>query len=829
MTLTGGQAKSIFEKLEVTGEQGDATDKQFVFPRQCLVLGDSGVGKTSLVKSLTGKPFDPKQQKTQGIDQCLVDNEWKNCNLKDLVFGDLWRFLKTGDVEVALIGNGSANSPVVARKFELITGFDRLFIYLYVLVITTVVLIGSIYNLPLSCLLLYSIMIYYVPLIGRCCAFQFEGNLRYILATFVFILSRRGLIVGLHLGLVLSNFNESYITFAGSQPLLGLVSGIVLVTLFLCVRPLPLPFGTGHLVKNETFIVILYFFRLLVSIFIGICFGFVAETSLRSVQETCSLKAYSVKTISAYGTKAAIFIVLVLSLVYIPLTFLPTKFMRNILSFQEEMSLGTFVTLIYTMLFSHCKLVPMLPEIYFVISFPLYFCSTFYQEWFFFFSTRNDKEHMYFRTSYMTLALMGNGAMNTKILRRALRKRFPSLKLKIVDFAGDKEYYAYHHMFLKREAVYVVVFNMAKLIENNFRNTNAGTKRLQFWLESVCSHVPPKAPIFLVGTHRGEMTKISIKTLNGHLKKHLWGLYCDELVVNDVDQLVFFPVENSNGESDAGVQILRLKIMSVAEKRQDVTGCNIPLSWITIQDAIINLKGNKKAKFCLTIQEFPTAFENFICTNWSEETLKYFHEKGLVIYLDKDPELSNWVLLKPEILVDIIIQLVTPPPQMIQEKGFRRDWKLLHGKGMLTKSLLTRIISTVQENEEAVTAFLEKYDLICPLSNKKVNTSILTDVEEHQPAHFVPSLLPMSAEGCIPVWHDNTTDKKFYVFFKRFLPEPLFHRLLSRAHKNSKLEFPNGPVAMFKDVGKFWMSPKQPYRLKLMKEEAIIEVTLSSR
>ena len=436
---------------------------------------------------------------------------------------------------------------------------------------------------------------------------------------------------------------------------------------------------------------------------------------------------------------------------------------------------------------------------------------------------------MYFRTSYMTLALMGNGAMNTKILRRALRNRFPSLKLKIVDFAGDKEYYAYHHMFLKREAVYVVVFNMAKLIENNFRNTNEGTKRLQFWLESVCSHVPPKAPIFLVGTHRGEMTQISIKTLNGHLKKHLWDLYCDELVVNDVDELVFFPVENSKGESDAGVQILRLKIMAVAEKRQDVTDCNIPLSWITIQDAIINLRGNKKAKFCLTIQEFPTAFENFICTNWSEETLKYFHEKGLVIYLDKDPELSNWVLLKPEILVDIIIQLVTPPPQMIQEEGFRRDWKLLHGKGMLTKSLLTRIISTVQENEEAVTAFLEKYDLICPLSNKKVNTSALTDVEEHQPTHFVPSLLPMSAEGCIPVWHDNTTDKKFYVFFKRFLPEPLFHRLLSRAHKNSKLEFPNGPVVMFKDVGKFWMSPKQPYRLRLMKEEAIIEVTFSSR
>ena len=148
---------------------------------------------------------------------------------------------------------------------------------------------------------------------------------------------------------------------------------------------------------------------------------------------------------------------------------------------------------------------------------------------------------------------------------------------------------------------------------------------------------------------------------------------------------------------------------------------------------------------------------------------------------------------------------------------------------MLTKSLLTRIISTVQENEEAMTGFLEEYDLICPLSNKKVEMCKQDD-HKNQPTHFVPSLLPMSADGCMsPVWHDKNTDKKFYVFFNRFLPEPLFHRLLSRAHKNSKFEFPNGPAVLFKDVGKFWMSPWQPYRLKLMKEEVIIEVTFSSR
>lgn len=112
-----GEGKLYFQSLQFIGEQGDAVNQQFVSPSQCLILGDSEVGTTSLVKSLTGKPFDPKQQKTQGIDQCLVNNEWKNCNLKDLIFGDLWKFLESGVVEVLLSTTGKAT---VAQEFMFI-------------------------------------------------------------------------------------------------------------------------------------------------------------------------------------------------------------------------------------------------------------------------------------------------------------------------------------------------------------------------------------------------------------------------------------------------------------------------------------------------------------------------------------------------------------------------------------------------------------------------------------------------------------------------------------------------------------------------------------
>ena len=434
-------------------------------------------------------------------------------------------------------------------------------------------------------------------------------------------------------------------------------------------------------------------------------------------------------------------------------------------------------------------------------------------------------------SNMFTTVVIEKPELNQKELKSALNKKFSSLKLKILDFAGDEDYYAYHHMFLRRHAIYVIVFNMTEFIKNNFGDIDGKIKRLQFWFESVCSQVTANTPIFLVGTHRGNTDKTCMDILDGHLRRYLWDTYCDELVLNEDDKFIFFPVENSKGKKDTGVQDLQKHIILVAEECKKTIGRDISFSWIRIQDAIIALQEKKESKFCVMLEDFSAAFENLVCTNWSKETLKYFHEKGLIIYLDRnqDLDLSNWVLLKPKILVDIIIQLVSPPAENTQQRGLRHDWKLLQKKGMLTKPLLRSIFSKVQENEEAMTAFLEEYDLICPLSNKKVEICSPREQDEKQPTHFVPSLLPMSAEGDLPVWHDDDTDKKFYVFFNRFLPEPLFHRLLSRAHKLSTVLFPNGQTVLYRDAGKFWMSHWQPYRLKLMKEKKMIEVTFSCR
>ncbi|KAL9985882.1 hypothetical protein ACROYT_G008333 [Oculina patagonica] len=680
----------LLRNLGFRSDQDGVEYKQFVFQGQCLILGDARAGKTSLKKSLMGKPFDADEPGTKGVELSLVDRKWRNLHaLAGLKFGSFTRFRESALYRGVIFGPGGVEIIIDEEVTSAVSA----------------------------------------------------------IADFVFMLLRIGWLLSVIWLLAFGTVTVSFYAFSIAVLFLEVLLQRFLpsdrpefASLALLIVNLPrfiIGLGTAHL-------------------FAGLFRGIDCQ-NLNS-------------------------------------------------SLDTSMSNG-----VQFMWFAHLLIVAMLVNgisAHFFILMGNYF----------------REANIWGRVES---AVPGQILLNFQQLRRALHDMFSSLKLKILDFSGDEEYYAYHHIFLRDQAIYIVVFNMANFADDNFRNVAAKIERLTFWLESICSKAASKTPIFLVGTHRGHMDKTYLKRIDKHLRQNLLDSFNDELVRNEEDSLLYFPIENSQGKNDRGVQNLQRKLMSTAEEHKTTMGREIPFSWIKIQDAIINLRENKKAKFCVTMMQFPISVGNFICSNWSKETLKYFHEKGLVIYVDpgQDSELSNWILLKPEILIDIIIQLVTPPKddEDSSQHGFRRDFKLLHNTGMLTKPLLKKFLSRWQENEEAMKGFLEEYDIICPLFYNVENK------EEGKVTHFVPSLLPVSVSGNTPVWHNDPTDKKFFVFFKRFLPEPLFHHLLSRAHRHSTAGFPKGQPVIYRDVGRFWFTPSQPYRLLILKEENMIEVTFSYR
>ena len=808
--------EELLEKVELKLEHDDdprgaeQTCQQFVFQGQCLVLGDSGVGKTSLVKAISGKSFDEMEPRTTGIEQSLVDEKWQNLDTKDLIFGNVNRFFLEIFIQLMLYGRAGnvifQQSSFWKNNRGLALPLLEIIFYCTIVEITT--------GPPKShCVFLIGIIVFFVFLFVSFCETWFVSSLkedwRLKVSLCNFMINPRGILIGVFLSVGLLRFKReiSYgepsktaifqvVLFVATVIALGYVAFLLLrgPRSFALEQKCPQP---GQLkLNNQRPIEVIFFIRFILNTFIGLILA-------TTVSVFCSkiLHQLSIEMVISYSA------------------FLMMESVPRILKLPEWHQGAKLLSSIIFLLFVYACLPPSSEKL--AMTFLVLLCDTLHQEYFWLESAISTPSQDHVGPGTFTAVLLEKAVIDHKKLKNALNQKWSSLKLKILDFAGDKEYQAYFHMFLRSQAIYVIVFNMAEFAEDSLRDLTTKIKSLHFWLESVCSHVTSSTPIFLVGTHRGNMERSTMERINENLKRNFWELFCGELVVNKVDELFFFPVENSLGQNDGGIQIFQRAIIATVEELKETIGRNIPLSWIQIQDALISMKSDKGAKVCVRFEEFPTIFDNFICTNWTEDTLEYFHEKGFMMYLNKEPKR---VLLNPDVLIDIIIRLITKQPEGIPQRSYRRHWNLLQEKGMLTKFLLEFLLESVLskvESKEDVTAFLEEYDLICLLTHKMA----ALNGERLTPTYFVPALLPISSDENIQLWKDRSTDKKFFVFFKKFLPEPLFHCLLSRAHKNSKIQFPRSQPLVYRDAGRFWLDSRQPYRLKLLKDMKMIEVT----
>ena len=790
----------------------ERTCQHFVFQGQCLVLGDSGVGKTSLVRAVSGKPFDEMEPGTKGIEQSHVDEKWQNLDTKDLIFGNVNRFFLEIFVQLMLYGRAGNVIFQQSRFWKNNSGFFLLLLgIIFSLTITKIIT-----DPPTENHIVFLISIIYcafVLLFFLVCetwfVFSPKEDWRLKVSLCCFMVNPRGILVGTFLSVGLLRFHREISYGEPSktaifQVVLSIATVIALSYVAFLLLGGPRSFALeqkcpqpGQLkLNNQRPIEFIFFSRFILNTFVSFILVTTAGVFYSNI-----LHQFSIVMVFFYS-----------------LFFMVESVPRILKSPPEWHQWAKFLLSIFFLSIFDC-LPPSSEKL--AITFLVLLCHTLHQEYFWLESAVSTPSEDHVGPGTFTTVQLEKAVIDHKKLKNALNQKWSSLKLKILDFAGDKEYHAYFHMFLRSQAIYVIVFNMAEFAEDSLRDLTTKIKSLHLWLESVCSHVTSNTPILLVGTHRGNMERSTMERINENLERNFWKPFCDELVVNKVDELFFFPVENSMGQNDVGIKTFQRAIIATAEELKGTMGQNIPLSWIQIQDALISMKSEKGVKVCVRFEEFPRVFDNFICTNWTEETLKYFHEKGFIMYLDKEPKR---VLLNPDILIDIIIRLVTQQPKRIPQRGYRRHWNLLCDKGMLTEFLLKSVLSkVVQESKEDVTAFLEEYDLICPLAYQKAPIH-----KEHlAPAYFVPAMLPISTDENTQLWSDRSTDKKFFVFFKKFLPEPLFHCLLSRAHKNSKDDFWLSQPLVYRDAGKFWLNPKQPYRLRLLKAMKMIEVTFT--
>ena len=175
----------------------------------------------------------------------------------------------------------------------------------------------------------------------------------------------------------------------------------------------------------------------------------------------------------------------------------------------------------------------------------------------------------------------------------------PVVEIDLWDLAGQHLYYASHPVFLSRRALYLLVYNLSKRLDdiaepyvrqgihdvrlvNPHRETNL--ENLLSWLASVNAISPTKQekadkdvpyvrpPVLIVGTHADKPFQ-DIEEMNKQIQEELSGKDYGRHVVAK-----FFSIDNTQSSSDAGVSELQKKIMEVLHN-EPYMGEEIPVRY----------------------------------------------------------------------------------------------------------------------------------------------------------------------------------------------------------------------------------------------------------
>ena len=230
------------------------------------------------------------------------------------------------------------------------------------------------------------------------------------------------------------------------------------------------------------------------------------------------------------------------------------------------------------------------------------------------------------------------------------------LKLSVWDYGGQRVFYDLHHLFLTRQAFYLVVFSMDKFFRDE-TSEHEVMGFLLFWLRSLKMHAP-SAPIALVGTHKDVVDaeeshrfiheKIVCALADNTKKRHF---LLSPVIYNE--DLCFFPVDNATNV-DPTLRGLKDAIRKAVLK-EDYVSEETPIKWLKLVSA---LESVKKPWLTLSeVAELAASEAGILEEETLEKALTKFYEIGLLLWWDT-PELRSRVILDPQYLVNDISKII---------------------------------------------------------------------------------------------------------------------------------------------------------------------------
>ena len=386
------------------------------------------------------------------------------------------------------------------------------------------------------------------------------------------------------------------------------------------------------------------------------------------------------------------------------------------------------------------------------------------------------------------------------------------------DYAGQHVFQHTHGLFVSEEVVCLIVFDASKLLdeiperryEGDKSPARSGLDTITYWMDLISCRVSKKStsdsalseflPTFiLVGTKIDllssdikEAEEIALtrflplfreKLAGKPFAKHIAGSKKGHLFTRGSPSIFFLSNCSRNPEVVAKVQQVILQAAPTKSR---------PTRLVKMERKLMLLSHKEKLSVVDMEQVKEVASSCGISPDNEEvlEVLKFFHQKGTLLYFHQVPALSNVIILCPQwlaklltyVLTNLICQPAGPPLAQYAEERNK--------KGLLRQELINFCIEKFLTGEASkgckvpklmgngVVDLLLKFKLMvdvtdCSLGVKKITTSRV---------FLVPHLLPV--QEFVPA--TGPCYKIFYFFPGHFIPDNLVDQLIVKCAEWNK-------------------------------------------
>ncbi|KAK3595401.1 hypothetical protein CHS0354_008835 [Potamilus streckersoni] len=412
-----------------------------------------------------------------------------------------------------------------------------------------------------------------------------------------------------------------------------------------------------------------------------------------------------------------------------------------------------------------------------------------------------------------------------------------SAGLSMWDFAGQYIFYTTHQTFLTRRAVYLLVIDLSQQIKDLVKDDECFFDRegikpckvhdlAEIWLNSIHSCAPsPQAgipPVILVGTHMDKIPQESRQEVCESVFNQLRYELQDKPTrfhLTDED----FAIDNTF--LDPRLEDLKKKIVQLASQ-QPYWGEEVPARWLPLEQVLMKLKasGIKVIPYSLVECLNKAGAVQIETREELDLFLRFLHEMGTILFFNTDV-LKEKIVLDPQWLIDALKSLITAEMFILKKPAIIDKWCEFKKKGKLTQELIDAIWTKdknpdLHDNKEHILLLMEQLNIVAK------TRSFSDDGEEVKIENYflVPCMLrqTMPKEVICPEPNPQmeSTSVLCYVFKEKFLPPPIFHRILAACLACWPIAKRNSENMIFSGCSVFDLDPS--HRLTLHFKEYVI-------